>query len=39
VAGGFVDYTARRRRDGQVAFFNFALAKDMGWSRSRIPIG
>ena len=30
VAGGFVDYTARRRRDGQVAFFNFALAKDMG---------
>ena len=30
VAGGFVDYTARRRRDGQVAFFNFALAKEMG---------
>ncbi|HKC49489.1 MAG TPA: hypothetical protein VKF60_01760, partial [Myxococcota bacterium] len=30
MAGGFVDYTARRRRDGQVAFFNFALAKDMG---------
>ena len=30
VAGGFVDYHARRRRDGQVAFFNFALAKEMG---------
>ncbi|MFI5314110.1 MAG: hypothetical protein ACHQ6T_00280 [Myxococcota bacterium] len=30
VAGGFVDYSARRRRDGQVAFFNFALAKEMG---------
>jgi hypothetical protein len=30
VDGGFVDYTARRRRDGQVAFFNFALAKEMG---------
>jgi len=30
VAGGFVDYTARRRRDGQVCFFNFALAKEMG---------
>ena len=30
VAGGFVDYTARRRRDGQVGFFNFALAKEMG---------
>ena len=30
VAGGFVDYYARRRRDGQVAFFNFALAKEMG---------
>jgi hypothetical protein len=30
VVGGFVDYSARRRRDGQVAFFNFALAKEMG---------
>jgi len=30
VTGGFVDYSARRRRDGQVAFFNFALAKEMG---------
>jgi enamine deaminase RidA (YjgF/YER057c/UK114 family)/uncharacterized protein YdiU (UPF0061 family) len=30
VAGGFVDYHARRRRDGEVAFFNFALAKEMG---------
>jgi len=30
VAGGFVDYSARRRRDGQVGFFNFALAKEMG---------
>lgn len=30
VPGAFVDYAARRRRDGQVAFFNFALAKQMG---------
>jgi hypothetical protein len=30
VSGGFVAYQARRRRDGQVAFFNFALAKEMG---------
>ena len=25
-----VDYRARRRRDGEVAYFNFALAKEMG---------
>jgi len=30
VPGAFVDYAARRRRDGQVAFFNFPLAKQMG---------
>ncbi len=30
MAGGFVDYAARRRRGGQVLFFNFALAKEMG---------
>ena len=30
VPGAFVDYAARRRRDGQVAFFNFGLAKEMG---------
>src|SRR5215470_15002413 len=30
VAGGSVDYAARRRHDGEVAFFNFALAREMG---------
>jgi hypothetical protein len=30
VAGGFVDYPARRRRDGRVAYFNFTLAREMG---------
>ncbi len=30
VPGGFVDYSARSRRNGQVAFFNFPLAKEMG---------
>ncbi len=30
VPGGYVDYRARRRRDGQVAFFNFGLAREMG---------
>ncbi len=30
VPNGFVDYPARRRRDGEVAYFNFALAKEMG---------
>jgi hypothetical protein len=30
VEGGHVDYRARRRRDGEVAFFNFALAREMG---------
>jgi uncharacterized protein YdiU (UPF0061 family) len=37
VAGGFVDYSARRRRDGQVAFFNFALAKEMGLVPEKHP--
>ena len=37
VAGGFVDYHARRRRDGQVAFFNFALAKEMGLIPASAP--
>jgi hypothetical protein len=30
VPGGSVDYAARRRHDGRVAFFNFALAREMG---------
>ena len=28
--GAFVDYAARRRRDAEVAFFNFPLAREMG---------
>lgn len=30
VPGGHVDYRARRRRDGEVAFFNYGLAREMG---------
>jgi len=30
VPGGSIDYAARRRRDGEVAFFNFGLAREMG---------
>jgi len=30
VPGAYVDYAARRRHGGQVAFFNFALAKELG---------
>jgi hypothetical protein len=30
VPGAFVDYTARRRPNGRVAWFNFDLAKQMG---------
>ncbi len=30
VPDGFVDYAARRRHDGKVAYFNFDLAKEMG---------
>jgi len=30
VPGAFVDYAARWRQNGQVVFFNFALAKDLG---------
>ena len=30
VPGGHVDYPARRRRDGEVAFFNYGLAREMG---------
>ena len=26
----YVDYPARRRRDGEVAYFNFELAREMG---------
>jgi uncharacterized protein YdiU (UPF0061 family) len=30
VPGGFVDYKARKRHGGKIAFFNFELAKEMG---------
>jgi hypothetical protein len=30
VPGAFVDYAARRRRNGAVAYFNFALARELG---------
>ena len=30
VPGGHVDYRARKRRDGEVAFFNYGLAREMG---------
>jgi len=30
VAGGSVDYRARRRRGGEVAYFNYGLAREMG---------
>jgi hypothetical protein len=30
VPGGHVDYRARRRHDGDVAFFNYGLAREMG---------
>jgi len=30
VPGGHVDYRARRRRDGEVAFFNYGLGREMG---------
>jgi hypothetical protein len=30
VPGGHVDYRARRLRDGEIAFFNYGLAREMG---------
>lgn len=30
VAGGFVEYQARERKNGRVTYFNFSLAKEMG---------
>ena len=30
VPGGYVDYEARAKRGGRVAYFNFALAREMG---------
>ena len=30
VPGASIDYRARRRRDGEVAYFNFGLAREMG---------
>ena len=37
VPGGHVDYKARRRRDGEVAFFNYGLAREMGLIPSDHP--
>jgi hypothetical protein len=37
VPGGYVDYKARRRHDGEVAFFNFGLAREMGLIPSDHP--
>ena len=37
VPDGFVDYGVRRRRDGEVAFFNFDLAIEMGLIPRRHP--
>jgi hypothetical protein len=35
--GGFVAYSARRRHDGEVVYFNFALAREMGVISARHP--
>jgi len=35
--GGFVAYSARRRHDGEVVYFNFALAREMGLIPARHP--
>ena len=37
VPDGFVDYRARRLRDGKVVFFNFELAREMGLVPSAHP--
>ena len=37
VPGGYVDYPARRRRDGEVIYFNFALAREIGLIPSDHP--
>jgi hypothetical protein len=37
VPGGHVDYRARRRRGGEVAFFNYGLAREMGLIASGHP--
>jgi hypothetical protein len=37
VPGGVVDYLARRRHDGRVAWFNFALGREMGLVAERHP--
>jgi hypothetical protein len=37
VPGGHVDYRARRRRDGELAYFNYGLAREMGLIPSSHP--
>ena len=37
VPAGYVDYAARRRRGGEVVYFNFALAREMGLLPARHP--
>jgi uncharacterized protein YdiU (UPF0061 family) len=37
VPGGSVDYRARRRHDGELAYFNYALAREMGLIRASHP--
>ncbi len=37
VPGGFVDYAARRLRGGEVVWFNFDLAREMGLISSKHP--
>jgi hypothetical protein len=37
VPGGHVDYRARRRHDGEVAYFNYGLAREMGLLPSSHP--
>lgn len=37
VPGGYIDYAARRRRNGCVFYFNYALARNMGLIRASHP--
>ncbi len=37
VPAGYIDYAARRRHGGEVVYFNFALAREMGLLPARHP--
>ena len=37
IPGGYVDYQARKRSGGKIAYFNFALAKEMGLISKQHP--